>query len=203
MNKSPALSNDADDHAKRDGRRLRSVRSREQIAKALINLVQAGNFMPRSHELATASGLSLRTVFRHIEDMESLYRDLAEQIEADVMPILLRPYESHDWKDQLNEAITKRAEVYERILPIKVSADVRRFRSEFLMENYRRGVNFERAQIKAVLPAQFEADPDLLEALDLATSFENWRRMRYDQNLTPDMAERVMRRMVQKLVELL
>ncbi|WP_208354481.1 TetR/AcrR family transcriptional regulator [Pseudaestuariivita rosea] len=183
-----------------DGRRLRSQRSRQQIADALMKLVRQGNFLPRSQELAEASGLSLRTVFRHIEDMESLYRDLTEQIEAEVMPILLRPYVSTDWKDQLEEAVAKRAEIYEKILPVKMSADLRRFRSEVLMENYRRSAAIERAQIKAVLPADLSGDGELLEAIDLALSFESWRRMRYDQNLSPEMAQKIMLRLVRSLV---
>ena len=184
-----------------DGRRLRSQRSRQQIADALMKLVRAGNFLPRSQELAEVSGLSLRTVFRHIEDMESLYRDLTEQIEAEVMPILLRPYVCTDWKDQLEEAVAKRAEIYEKILPVKMSADLRRFRSEVLMESYRRSAALERAQIKAVLPASLSGDAELLDAIDLALSFESWRRMRYDQNLPPEMAQKIMLRLVRSLVQ--
>ncbi|MEX3008926.1 TetR/AcrR family transcriptional regulator [Hoeflea sp. TYP-13] len=183
-----------------DGRRRRGVRSRQQITNAVLRLVRGGNFMPRTHEIANASGLSLRTVFRHIDDMESLYREMSAQIEAEVMPVLLRPYESSEWRGQLMETLSKRAEIYEHILPMKVAASLRRFRSEFLMENYRRFLAIERSQLTAILPEPICQDNTLFDAIDLAANFETWRRLRYDRELDVSETEKTVRFVVEKLI---
>ena len=41
---------------------------------------------------------------------------------------------------------------------------------------------------------------DLASALDLALSFDAWRRLRDDQGLSREVAERVMRRMARALI---
>ena len=60
---------------KTDGRKQRSVRSRDKIKSSIITLIRDGNYSPRAIDISEHSGLSMRTVFRHIDDMESLLRD--------------------------------------------------------------------------------------------------------------------------------
>ncbi|MEM1051573.1 MAG: TetR/AcrR family transcriptional regulator, partial [Pseudomonadota bacterium] len=70
---------------KLDGRRRRSVRTQEKIVDALIELIGQGNQNPTAQEVADLTGMSIRTVFRQIDDMEGLYRGLTERLEADVL----------------------------------------------------------------------------------------------------------------------
>lgn len=185
---------------KPDGRRLRSQRSRQEISAALMRLIEGGNYMPRAVELAEETGLSLRTIFRHIEDMESLFRDLTKQINSEVLPILMRPYRSQHWRLQLEEAMQNRIEVYEKVLPYKLAADLRRFRSPALMENYRYGIELERAQLKGVMPPEIQSDEVLFNSLQIVTGFQSWRRLRHDQGLSPEAASEVVSRIVAGLL---
>lgn len=157
--------------------------------------------MPRAHELAGASGLSLRTVFRHIEDMESLFKDLAEQSYSEIMPILMKPYGSADWKGQLDEAIDRRIIIYEKVMPFKLAADLRRFRSDALMANYRRSLDLEHAQLKGILPSGLQNDEVIFGSLQLAMSFQSWRRLRHDQDLSKTLAKDVVKKMAFSIVE--
>jgi len=61
--------------------------------------------------------------------MDSLYREMAESIHARVLPAFFRPYHSDSWKGRLDELIGRRIELYEVILPFKVSGDLKRFQS--------------------------------------------------------------------------
>lgn len=185
---------------KPDGRRLRSQRSRQEISDALMRLIENGNYMPRAVEISEETGLSLRTIFRHIEDMESLFRDLTKRVNDEVMPILMRPYQSGNWRAQLDEALQNRIEVYEKVLPFKLAADLRRFRSPALMENYLYSIELERAQLKGVLPAEVQTDPILFNSLQIAIGFQSWRRLRHDQNLSPEAATEVLFRIVNGLL---
>ena len=184
-----------------DGRRLRSSRSREQIIHAMIGLIRAGDMAPSAARVAEAAGVSLRTVFRHFEEMDSLNREMSAIIEAEIQPILTRPLTARDWRGRLDELISRRIAICESIMPLKVAGSVRRFRSEFLMEDYQRFIRLERDTLRSVLPQKVMGDKPLLAALEMATAFEAWRRLRQDQGLSTKDAEGVMRLVVSRLLE--
>ena len=58
----------------RDGRALRSERSRRPIVEALFALVGEGVLQPTAQQVADRAGVGIRTVFRHFEDMDALLR---------------------------------------------------------------------------------------------------------------------------------
>jgi len=74
MNNTSPLNTDT----KSDGRRLRSIRSREMIKAAIHDLIYLGNYSPRATDIAEKTQLSIRTVFRNIDDMDSLTREIAQ-----------------------------------------------------------------------------------------------------------------------------
>lgn len=183
-----------------DGRRRRGNTSRARIVAAMLELVEAGNVAPGAARVAALAGVSLRTVFRHFEDMESLYREMGEAIQARVLPAFFRPYEGETWKARLLELVERRLELFEAILPFKVSGDVRRFQSAFLSRDYRTHLDLEKASLDAVLPADVAADTVLVEALRAAISFQTWRVLRKDQDLDVDEARAVMLRTLDALL---
>jgi AcrR family transcriptional regulator len=183
-----------------DGRRQRSERSRTQIVDALFALIREGDMNPSAARVAERAAVGQRTVFRLFEDMDSLFGEMAEQIQAEIMPIVLAPYTATDWKERLGEMVRRRADVYERIFPVRVSANLRRFQSRFLMDEYRRNLILERESLKAVLPADRASDKQLVASLDVVTGFQAWRRLRQDQGLSAQEAEAVMQFMVDRLI---
>jgi AcrR family transcriptional regulator len=70
-----------------DGRRKRGDQSRRQIVDAMIDLVRSGEMSPSAAQVAERAGVGLRTVFRHFDEMEVLYREMAEVIRARIMPL--------------------------------------------------------------------------------------------------------------------
>jgi AcrR family transcriptional regulator len=183
-----------------DGRRQRSERSRTQIVDALFALIREGDMNPSAARVAERAAVGQRTVFRLFEDMDSLFGEMAEQIQAEIMPIVLAPYTATDWKERLGEMVRRRADVYERIFPVRVSANLRRFQSRFLMDEYRRNLILERESLKAILPADRASDQQLVAALDVVTGFQAWRRLRQDQGLSAQEAQAVMQLMVDGLI---
>ncbi len=115
-----------------DRRKARGLRSSKRIKAALLTLVGSGNYVPRAQDIAEVSGLSLRTVFRHIEDMESLFRELAEAFDLDLLPPLLQPYQASDWRGRLAEAMARRVHVFAAIMPMRTDAQLRRSHSDVL-----------------------------------------------------------------------
>ena len=179
-----------------DGRRRRGDQSRRQIVEAMLELVRDGNMGPSAAQVAERAGVGLRTVFRHFEEMEVLYREMAEVTQAKVLPIIEKAYTQTAWRDRLMEMAERRIQIHEDIMPLKIAASVLRFRSAFLMDDYTNHLRLERKMLEAVLPSGVRKDQTLFRALEMVTSFQAWRRLRQDQALPVAEARRVMLRLL-------
>ncbi|WP_084419773.1 TetR/AcrR family transcriptional regulator [Henriciella litoralis] len=175
-----------------DGRKARSQRSRAQIVDALFALIDGGDMDPSAAKVAEEAGVGLRTVFRHFDDMDGLYREMAERLEAEILPVVMTPWTASTWRERVIELIERRAQIYERIMPLKIAAGLRRFSSPQLGYAYRRFLVMERAGLKGILPQGVAEDEVLLGALELLTGFQAWRRLRHDQELSADQARAVL-----------
>ena len=98
-------------------------------------------------------------------------------------------------------ALTRqRATLFERISPYKRSANLQRWRSRFLQDRHLRMQRRLRADLLQWLPELEEEPADLVEAIDLVTSFEAWDRLRSDRQLSRKVAAAVMERAALALV---
>lgn len=183
-----------------DGRRLRSEASRLRIVEAMIALVSEGQGLPSAEAVAARAGVGLRTVFRLFEDMDGVYRGMQAVMTGMLGGLLDGPIEAPTWRDAVDILIARRAEAFEILLPLQIAADGQRQRSQALREGRVRLVRGQRETLLAILPGTVTADPDLVNALDLALSFEAWRRLRTDQGADIVTATRVMRRMAGALL---
>jgi AcrR family transcriptional regulator len=180
-----------------DGRRQRSERSRAQIIEAMFALIREGEMSPSAARVAERAEVGLRTVFRHFEDMDSLYVEMAERIHGEVMPKVLAPFEAKEWRERFFEHLDRRIAIYEHV---RVSANLRRFQSRFLMEEYRRNLLMERSALMALLPEEISRDPVLFAAIETSASFQTWRRLRQDSDLSPEDARAVFRLVLERLI---
>ncbi len=183
-----------------DGRRQRSSRSREAIVHAMIELIRAGEMSPGAARVAEKANVGLRTVFRHFEEMDTLSREISAIVEAEIMPLVEKPFEGKGWRQQFDDLLGRRADIYERIMPLKIAGSLQRFRSKFLMDDYSRFLKMERHGLKRVLPPKIVDDAVLFAAVEMATGFQAWRRLRHDQGLSTKEALAVLRFTVDKLL---
>lgn len=179
-----------------DGRRERSRSSRSKIVTAMLDLVGRGDVAPSAAHVAEVAGVGLRSVFRHFDDMDALYREMGEVIEARVLPIILQLPVGATWKDKLFDIADRRAVVFETILPYRISANLKRFQSPYLMQDYRRMLATEVEMIAAHLPAKVTADVAGVRGLNVILSFQTWRLLRHDQELPVEDAKAVVRRLL-------
>jgi AcrR family transcriptional regulator len=184
-----------------DGRKQRSERSRQAIVDAMLDIIMGGRMEPSAAEVAEKAGVSARTVFRHFEEMDSLYSEMTERLEAEIMPIIQQPFTGEGWRAQLDQLLERRAMIYERIMPVKIAASIRRFSSDYLMLNYERFVHLERTGLEGVLPDTIRKDATLFSAIEMCAGFQTWRRLRQDQGLSTDQAADVVRLTISRLVD--
>jgi AcrR family transcriptional regulator len=186
-----------------DGRRLRSEASRGRIVEAMIAIVreQGGLGLPPAELVAERAGVGLRTVFRLFEDMDGVYRAMQVVITAELEPLMEGPPPTGDARRDLETEIERRAKLFELILPLQIAADSQRHRSPALREGRARLVRLQREALRAVAPPALAARPEQMAALELAVSFEAWRRLRTDQDASPDKARRIMTWMALALLD--
>lgn len=183
-----------------DGRRRRGQDNRARIVAAMIDLVREGQVQPSAEQVAGRADVGLRTVFRHFQDMDSLYREMSATIERELRAIVERPFQAAGFPERLFELIARRAEGFERIAPFRRAADAVRHRSRFLAGDAHRLAETMRGLLVAELPPALARDAARVEALDLLMSFEAWSRLRGEQGLDPARARAVVEAAVARLV---
>lgn len=179
-----------------DGRRERSRSSRSKIIAAMLDLVGNGDVAPSAARVAEVAGVGLRSVFRHFDDMDELYKEMGDVIEARVMPIILQAPSGATWKEKLIDIAHRRVKVFETILPFRISANLKRFQSPYLMQDYRRMLRLESETVEAHLPRAVKDDVVATRGLNVILSFQTWRLLRHDQDLPVDDAKAVVRRLL-------
>lgn len=175
-----------------DGRRRRGNTSRARIVDAMMQLIRDGNVSPGAARVAELAGVSLRTVFRHFEEMDSLYQEISESMQAQVLPAFFRPYESATWEKRLVELIDRRIALYEAILPFKIVGDLRRHQSAYLDNDYAQHLLLEKVSLESLLPKPIAGDTVFVSALRASIAFQTWRILRRDLELTVKEARPVM-----------
>lgn len=183
-----------------DGRRRRGMDNRARIVAAMMEMVRADEVAPSAERVAARADVGLRTVFRHFQDMDSLYREMSLAIEAEVRAIVDQPLQSPTGPARVIELIGRRAQAFETIGPFRRASEAFRHRSKFLGGDYARMVIKLRMILERELPAEVAADPMKLEALDLLLSFEAWARLRREQGLGLDQSKAVLESAVRAII---
>ena len=186
--------------ARIDGRRERGRSSRKRIVEAMMELIVAGDLTPSAARVAEEAGIGLRTVFRHFNHTDAIYAENTATVAERVMPIVTAPYPDPDWRANIRDLVRRRVRAFEIMLPFRLAANIKRYQSPFLMGQYDRVVMLERELMLRLLPAIVLADRIVVEALCAALSFQNWRALRHDQDLSAEDAGTVTMHMAETLI---
>ena len=193
---------DIDDiNATTDGRKLRSEDSKRRIVSAMLELVREGRIAPTAEEVARRAEVGLRTVFRRFKDMESLYAEMAGEINQRIESIVDEAGTGADWQKNLRQMVDRRLRVYEIIMPYRVAAEALKFQSTVLLTRHMEIVWDERQRLLALIPREKLDDRLLVEGLEAALSFDMWNQLRNDQRLSAEEAGAVVKRIVSSLLE--
>ncbi|HUP84606.1 MAG TPA: TetR/AcrR family transcriptional regulator [Acidimicrobiales bacterium] len=186
---------------RRDGRTLRSLRTRTAVVDALLALIDEGDLRPPAPRIAERAGVSLRSVFQHFRDLEGLFA-FATDRQLERIGALVRPLPTTGpLNARLDAFVEQRVTIYEAVTPVR--------RAALAQEPFSPHAVVARDRILAVARAELErtfADellgggPELLEALDAAASWQLWEALRNHQGLDVDGARKVLRRLLHSLL---
>ena len=183
-----------------DGRKHRSQKSQVRIVNAMLELVAQGNLEPSADQIADIAKVGRRSVFRHFNDMDTLYREMTNSIAATMGSIVLQPFEATDWAARVLELVDRRAMGFEKMKPFLLAGQVHRHRSPYLKTSHAQFVAMLRTILLGILPKEAAGDAVLVEALDMLLSFENWSRLREDQGLSTAKSKSVLKQTIRSLL---
>ncbi len=188
----------------KDGRIARGEKTRRRVAEALIALLEEGDPQPTAKAVAQRAGVSLRLVFHHFDDMDALYHSVARvNVERHWKSVYPVPPDL-SFEHRVERTVRQRYRLFEAITPVRRAAVRQAYRSQGLSDTLAESSRALREQVASTFaPELTAAGPgaaDLLDALDLVTSWETWDRLRTAQALTPTAARRVVERMITSLV---
>lgn len=183
-----------------DGRVRRAQRSGQAIVEALLDLVGDGEVDPTAQQVAARAQVGMRTVFRRFSDMESLFAEMDARITTNALPRLLAGRSVGGPRQRALALVEHRVAFFECIAPFKRAGNVKRWRSPFLLQRHAQLVRLLRSELRRWLPEIEPAPATVADALELATSFEAWDRLRSDQRLSRPRAQAVVERTVLALI---
>jgi hypothetical protein len=125
--------------------------------------------------------------------MDELYATVNARLEFEGAPIFRSaPSEGAAAFERAESLINERAAAFERAGIYLRFANRNRDRSEYLASHYRKLTVRLRERLLNWLPELRGAPPAVVDALEQATSFEAWDRLRNDQRLSRPRAQAAM-----------
>ena len=185
-----------------DGRRLRSERSKQAIIDAVAEMIDEGNLIPTAQQASDRAGVGIRTVFRHFNDMETLFTIADEQRRAYFENLFKGGDRSGTLAERIEKIVDFRGDKYERVSNVARSALAQRWRYSTLHQNYARYQRALRLDLEDWLPEAKNLGATKMAALEGMLSFEFWDRLRDHQNLNASEAKNAIVETVRALFKL-
>ncbi|MGB1139993.1 MAG: TetR/AcrR family transcriptional regulator [Halioglobus sp.] len=164
-----------------DGRRLRSERSRSAIIDAMVALQDEGILVPTAQQVAERSGINIRSLFRHFEDMEALFKAADVYLRDSYEAPFLGGDREGTLDERIEHAVERHAAAYEKVGNMVLSTQAQMWRYETLRKNYARNQRGLRKDLDDWLSELKDCPPWRREAIDAIASFEMWHRLRFHQ----------------------
>jgi AcrR family transcriptional regulator len=182
-----------------DGRRRRSLASRERIIEAFIALIDDDIDVPSAENIAARASVGLRSVFRHFGDMDSLYTAVMDRVGRRYLH-MMEPYRSIGWSAQVREGLERRLELFHGTLGYRRAADLYRSGSDNVRIGRRTFEQMLRARLESVVLAPARGDMLWFEQLDLWLSFDCYASLRDRRGMTHAEAAAVITTAVEALL---
>lgn len=172
------------DEVPEDGRRARRHRSRDLAVDALLDLLSEGVLRPTAQQVAERSGVSLRSIFRIFDDVETLHATAATRQLSRVRHLFVDVAAVGTVEERVDAMLEINARLYESVAPVRRAALRAAPESSPLQEQLRRVRGWLRAEIDRVFADELTgARPSVAGALELMMSFEAWDQLRTAQEL--------------------
>jgi AcrR family transcriptional regulator len=187
-----------------DGRNRRAAETRRKIIEAAKAMIAETSEAPTVVGVAKRADVSVRSVFQHFGDVESLFVTVVDAVRDDIV-VPPAPPASRPLVDRIDIVVQNLAQVFDRIVPLRVAAGhfaghpalVERANT---LKQELRETTFE------VFAPEFanlsvEAREELADAIGVALSLDAWVVLRRRDGMTFERALAVWRLTLTALLE--
>jgi TetR/AcrR family transcriptional regulator of autoinduction and epiphytic fitness len=191
--------------APQDGRLLRSERTRRAIVDALRSLHHDGDLRPTANRVAERAGVSLRTVWQHFDDLETLLV-AAGRRDFEIAYAYMSPIDgAAEFAGRLAQLVDQRAQMYEALAPVWRAARLQEPFSPQIRRNRDRLLDLGREQLERVFGHELDAigpgrRATTLSALQVTTHWATWESLRTEFGLDAEAARETVFTLVSSLL---
>ena len=172
-----------------DGRILRSQKSQNIILESIINLIINGNLYPTAEEVAKESGIAIRTVFRHFDDMETLLMKVDESINLKVINDEKEIKLDSPLITRLSLIIDERIYYYDKYENIMIATITQLPKYKILQKRYPEYQKLLRKRTERIIPEILNLKSANQELLDASLSFGFYQRLKFQGLSKSNIAE--------------
>jgi TetR/AcrR family transcriptional regulator of autoinduction and epiphytic fitness len=188
-----------------DGRLARGERARAAIVEALLALIERGDLRPSAARVAERAGVSLRSVFQHFTDVDSLFAAAAARQAERLAPLMIAAPDQGPLDRRLDAFVRARARLLEAVSPVRRAALLMEPFSDELQKRLGAFRGMKAGEVRRVFAAELARRPPaarrrLAAALVAAASWSTWQALRQHQGLSQTDARRVLRLMLDTLL---
>jgi TetR/AcrR family transcriptional regulator of autoinduction and epiphytic fitness len=180
-----------------DGRQARSERTRGAVAEAMLDCLQEGILRPSAKQVAERAEVSTRAVFRHFENMDSLFEQVCElQIERvdRQLPLIV---EEGTLDERIQSLVANSIARNQITSPVRRAAILTEPFSKQLRDRYAWFRSVLRRQVRASLASELDAldetaRRDIVAAVAALLSFGYWDELKTHEKLSTAATRRVL-----------
>lgn len=188
-----------------DGRNLRAEHTRRKIVVATRALLEETSMLPKVAEIALRAGVSVRSVFQHFQEVETLFLAVFDEILAEAQDAWVPVEPVGPLAARVEALVSRRAAACERVLPVRVAAVPFEGSSPAMAERTKIARAAARQQIEWALRPELDrlAPTDrrqVVDALRASLDWDMWMNMRRYHALSLEEAEAVWHKIVTGLM---
>jgi TetR/AcrR family transcriptional regulator, regulator of autoinduction and epiphytic fitness len=179
-----------------DGRNRRAAETRRKIIAAAKAMIAETSTAPTVVAVAKRADVSVRSVFQHFGDVESLFVTVVDAVRADLVLPPPTP-SSGPLAGRIESSVSNLAEVFDKVVPLRVAAG-QFVNHPALIERAQESKREVRGAIAKAFAPEFatlgeQAREELLDAVGAALSPEAWAVLRRRDGLSFERATAVWR----------
>ena len=195
---------DAPPH-KVDGRNLRAETTRRKIVAGARALIEEDARVPRMADVAGRAGVSIRSVFQHYLDVDTLFVAVVDDVLAEIeRTVPLSPH-AGPLATRVAQLIDRRIDIYERTASLLRAAQQLNPTPAALQTRLADQRAFARNRIERVFGTELAALPaterqEVALALQAVTDWSLWLTLRAQHDATREAAAAIVRRLLMSLL---
>ena len=173
---------DIQEKNKLDGRLERSKKSRDLIIKAMRDLIDEGILSPTAQQVAQTAQVGIRTVFRHANDMETLFKFITKTNAEKRSKHFLKAVTNGNLEERIEKLASSRGEGYTEMQNFILATTSSKWKYKSLDNQYKGANKRFKKNLHEWLPEMNNLDEEKQAMVEAIMSFEYWHRLRVHQN---------------------